>query len=29
MTEISDLIGIGRVAIDGHQAPPVFKEVVR
>jgi coenzyme F420-reducing hydrogenase delta subunit len=29
MTEISDLIGMGRVAIDGHQAPPVFKEVVR
>jgi coenzyme F420-reducing hydrogenase delta subunit len=29
MMEISDLIGLGRVAIDGHTAPPVFREVVR
>ena len=29
MTEISDLIGLGRVTIEGHEAPPVFKEVVR
>ncbi len=27
MVEISDLIGMGRVAIEGHEEPPVFKEV--
>ena len=27
MVEISDLIGIGRVEIEGHEEPPVFKEV--
>lgn len=28
MLEISDLIGLGRVAIEGHEDPPVFKEVL-
>ena len=27
MVEISDLIGLGRVTIEGHEEPPVFKEV--
>lgn len=29
MVEISDLIGLGLVTIEGHEDPPVFKEVVR
>ncbi len=29
MVEVSDLIGLGWVAIEGHENPPLFKEVAR
>lgn len=28
MVEVSDLIGLGRIEIEGHEDPPVFKEVL-